>query len=179
MGDHWERELTRSFNGIWDMAIDSATSTLYVGDGTGVYQKKQSGSWTLILAPNSNWTRSDQVRLAVVNSVPYVLSPTSAPNFVYKVFYSQTPDPSPPPTWIELPTLLNGNPISPYKFAVDPSDINGNRVLLGTADFFLTNNKGLNWTIIRQQPQPLGDLHVDFHALAYSPTVTGPCLRWK
>ena len=173
MGDHWERELSRSFNGIWDMAIDSATSTLYIGDNTGIYQKKVGGSWTMILAANSNWTKFDQVGLAVVNSVPYILSPTTGSNFVYKVFYSQTPNPNPPLTWIELPTLLNGNPISPYKFAVDPSDVNGNRVLLGTSEFYATTNKGLNWVNIRQQPQPLGDLHVDFHALAYSPAQAG------
>ena len=163
-GDSWEPEFTTSsYNGIWDLAVDQDTSTVYIADSNGIYQKQFGGDWELIQSANSNWNAGN-VHLSVVNSVPYFLAPTSGSSPIYKLYYANSANPTPTPTWVEVPTLLGSSPISPFKFAVSPSD--ANRIILGTAELYLTTNGGSTWTNIRQQS--IGDLHVDTHAIAFS-----------
>lgn len=167
-GATWSRLLTRGYNGIWGLAVDPSTnpSSLYIADSTGVSKSTDGVNWNLIYTSNSNWNSG--VRLRVVNSVPYLLAPIAGSSPVYKLYYYPGIAP-----WIEIPTLLDGSPIGPWKFAVDPSDPSGNIILIGTAEFYRTTNKGGTWGNVRQQSAPNHDIHVDVQAIEFSPALTG------
>ena len=167
-GETWTRVLARPYNGIWAFTIDPSTnpSTLYMADSTGMYSGIDGTNWTLIYPSNSNWSQQESIAISVVNSTPYLLAPTAGASPVNKLYYY-----SAAPGWVEIPTLFsNGAPIGPWKFAVDPSD--PNVILLGTAEFYRTGNRGGTWDNVRPQTN-FRDIHVDVHAIAFSPALTG------
>lgn len=153
-------------NGIFDIAIDPATnpSTLYISQENGIFISTDGGAnW-------GNATFSTPGQLRVVNSVPYLLSAGGNPyaNRLYKRVNQ---------TWTEIPTLcdanafwcVQGQPINPAVFAVDPNNSSvilvGNVILFRTAD---ANSPNPTWTHLG-----FDNMHVDQRALTFSPALSG------
>ena len=165
-GQDWTQLIVSSSNGIWDLAIDPTTtpSTIYFADSNGVFKGTTESDFYSIYWGNPNWNNGG-VRLSLVNSAPYLLAPNSEPwpDTRNKLYTSPNADEK----WTEIPTLYQGNSISPGVYAVDPAD--PDIILIGTNTLFRTADRGAHWDLIGE----ISGIHPDQTSLAFSPGSRG------